>query len=198
MKCPACGQDVGSASDKPTVSLDDNMLIFRGQKVTILGRMAEILSAMAAAMPRTATRSYLIERVWGVMEREATAENLSVHIARIRRVLPPGLEITTVRGVGFRLEVVEPLVSHDDAALFFRGQKISLAGRRAKILLALAAVMPRTATRSYLVERVWGATQRESTFRNLDVHISCIRRSLPSKLRIKTSVGRGYRLEIRE
>jgi DNA-binding response OmpR family regulator len=106
MKCPACGQEMHGA-DEIVVSLDDDTIMFRGTTVRVPGRKAEILSALVDAMPRTATRDYLVQRVWGITEQEATEKNLDVHICKIRRSLPAGLRIKTVVGRGYRLEIRE-------------------------------------------------------------------------------------------
>jgi DNA-binding response OmpR family regulator len=107
MRCHACGQEVRRAADGLVVSLDDDTITFRGTTVRVPGRRAELLSAMVEMMPRTAMRGYLVERVWGVMEQDATAKNLDTHIWAIRRSLPPGLRIKTVVGRDYRLEIME-------------------------------------------------------------------------------------------
>ncbi len=54
------------------------------------------------------TREFLIDRVWG-MDYEGDDQTLNVHIKRLRekfRSVAPDVKITTMRGVGYKLEVI--------------------------------------------------------------------------------------------
>ncbi len=67
----------------------------------------ELLFKLGGAPGRTFTRDQLIEGVWG-FDFEGNERTLDVHIGRLRDRFPPenyGFKITTVRGLGYRLEV---------------------------------------------------------------------------------------------
>lgn len=66
-----------------------------------------LLFKLGSAPGRTFTRDQLIEDVWG-FHFEGNERTLDVHIGRLRERFPPekyGFKITTIRGLGYRLEV---------------------------------------------------------------------------------------------
>lgn len=66
----------------------------------------ELLSKLATKPNQVFTRDQLIESVWG-MDFEGDEQTLSVHIKRIRErlnKLETDIHITTVRGIGYKLE----------------------------------------------------------------------------------------------
>lgn len=68
----------------------------------------ELLSVLASRVNHVFTREFLIERVWGI-DYEGDDQTLNVHIKRLRgklRDVSSDVWISTVRGVGYKLEVV--------------------------------------------------------------------------------------------
>lgn len=68
----------------------------------------ELLFKLAGFPGRTFSRDQLIEDVWGY-DFDGNERTLDVHIGRLRERFPveaSGFKITTVRGLGYRLEVV--------------------------------------------------------------------------------------------
>ena len=68
----------------------------------------ELLFKLAGFPGKTFSRDELIEDVWGY-DFDGNERTLDVHIGRLRDRFPPeasGFKITTVRGLGYRLEVV--------------------------------------------------------------------------------------------
>lgn len=66
----------------------------------------ELLSVLASRVNHVFTRDLLIERVWG-LDYEGDDQTLNVHIKRLReklRKMKADVHITTVRGVGYKLE----------------------------------------------------------------------------------------------
>jgi DNA-binding response OmpR family regulator len=84
------------------------------RSVTVNGTRADIpmkefdlLFKLAGFPGRTFSRDQLIEDVWGY-DFEGNERTLDVHIGRLRERFPPdraGFKITTIRGLGYRLEV---------------------------------------------------------------------------------------------
>ncbi len=68
----------------------------------------ELLSILAARPGHVYARDLLIERVWGY-DYEGDEQTLNVHIKRLRDKLAPfdEVKIVTMRGVGYKFEVVE-------------------------------------------------------------------------------------------
>jgi len=67
----------------------------------------ELLFVLASRINHVFTRDFLIERVWGI-DYEGDDQTLNVHIKRLReklRDISSDVWITTVRGVGYKLEV---------------------------------------------------------------------------------------------
>ena len=82
-----------------------------GKKVLLLPlKEFELLSVLASRPNTVFTRDILMERVWGY-DYEGDKQTLNVHIKRVRSklvALTDDVIIATVRGVGYKLEVVTP------------------------------------------------------------------------------------------
>ena len=69
----------------------------------------ELLSVLASRQNHVFTRELLLERVWGY-DYEGDEQTINVHIKRIREklaTLTDQVKIGTVRGVGYKLEVLQ-------------------------------------------------------------------------------------------
>lgn len=81
-----------------------------GKKVMLLPlKEFELLSLLASRPNQVFTRDILLERIWGY-DYEGDEQTLNVHIKRLRdklEKLTPLVIISTVRGVGYKLEVLE-------------------------------------------------------------------------------------------
>lgn len=69
----------------------------------------ELLSVLASRVGHVFTREVLIELVWGI-DYKGDSQTVNVHVKRLRekmRGIPSNIEIKTVRGVGYKLEVTE-------------------------------------------------------------------------------------------
>src|SRR5690625_969374 len=81
-----------------------------GKKTLLLPlKEFELLSVLASRVNQVFTRELLIDRVWG-MNYEGDDQTLNVHIKRLRekfRPIAPDIKITTMRGVGYKLEVTK-------------------------------------------------------------------------------------------
>ncbi len=91
------------------------MLINRQNYEVTIGKKAlllplkefELLSLLASRIGQVFTREFLIERIWG-FDYSGDDQTLNVHIKRLREKIKPLTDlvfITTVRGVGYKLEV---------------------------------------------------------------------------------------------
>lgn len=80
-----------------------------GKKVLLLPlKEFELLSVLASRPNTVFTREILLERVWGY-DYEGDDQTLNVHIKRLREKLvnlTGGVAISTMRGVGYKLEVM--------------------------------------------------------------------------------------------
>lgn len=82
--------------------------VISGQKTLLLPlKEFELLSVLASRPNHVFTREMLLERVWGY-DYGGDEQTLNVHIKRVRtrlEKLTDEVKITTVRGVGYKLEV---------------------------------------------------------------------------------------------
>jgi two-component system, OmpR family, response regulator len=84
-------------------------LIINQETILLPLKEFELLSHLAARMNKITPRAFLVEQVWGV-DYEGGEQTLNTHINRIRERLKKyeaTVEIQTVRGIGYRLEVMK-------------------------------------------------------------------------------------------
>ncbi|MDR0924786.1 MAG: response regulator transcription factor [Hungatella sp.] len=87
-------------------TIDRNSFTVNGEDIP--RKEFELLFKLAGFPGRTFTRDNLIEDVWGY-DFDGNERTLDVHIGRLRERFPIetfGFKITTVRGLGYRLEVI--------------------------------------------------------------------------------------------
>jgi len=78
-----------------------------GQPLTLPLKEFELLFKLASSPGRTFPRDQLIEDIWGV-DFEGNERTLDVHVNRLRDQFPEArhsFKITTIRGLGYRIEV---------------------------------------------------------------------------------------------
>ena len=92
---------------KFTIDIASHTITAEGISLDIPLKEFELLSALGAYPGKTMLRDRLIEEVWGY-DFEGNERTLDVHINRLRERFPQekyGFKITTIRGLGYRLEV---------------------------------------------------------------------------------------------
>ena len=91
-----------------TIDKNSYSVTLNGGKEDIPMKEFELLFKLAGFPGRTFSRDSLIEDIWGY-DFDGNERTLDVHIGRLRERFPAqtsGFKITTVRGLGYRLEVV--------------------------------------------------------------------------------------------
>jgi DNA-binding response OmpR family regulator len=73
-----------------------------GQEVELTRREFDLLAALLRDRDRAHTREALLERVWGSTYLQP--KTVDVHVAALRRKLGGAVKISSLRGVGYRLE----------------------------------------------------------------------------------------------
>jgi DNA-binding response OmpR family regulator len=73
-----------------------------GEAVELTRREFDLLETLLASPGRAFTRDQLLDEVWG--SRFVSEKTIDVHIVGLRRKLAGAVRITTLRGVGYRLE----------------------------------------------------------------------------------------------
>ena len=73
-----------------------------GREVELTRREFDLLATLLRGPDRVHTRDSLLEQVWGSPFLQP--KTVDVHIAGLRRKLGDGLQISSLRGVGYRLE----------------------------------------------------------------------------------------------
>ncbi|MDR1322414.1 MAG: response regulator transcription factor [Gracilibacteraceae bacterium] len=97
-----------AAAGKLVIDKDSYSVSFDGVNEDIPMKEFELLFKLASSPGRTFSRDSLIEDVWGY-DFGGNERTLDVHIGRLRERFPPekyGFRITTVRGLGYRLEAI--------------------------------------------------------------------------------------------
>ncbi|WP_017472525.1 response regulator transcription factor [Amphibacillus jilinensis] len=89
------------------VDLDRLTVSDQSQSVALKRKECELLFELSHEPGRIFTRAQLVEKIWG-FDYEGDERTVDVHIKRLREKLEPfkQLKITTVRGLGYRLEDV--------------------------------------------------------------------------------------------
>lgn len=83
------------------------VVTLKGEQLTLPLKEFELLFKLASYPGRTFSREQLIEDIWGY-DFEGNDRTLDVHINRLRERFPEArssFKITTIRGLGYRLEV---------------------------------------------------------------------------------------------
>lgn len=105
-----CNIAASQVEEIGAVTLDKNSysVLFKGKQSDIPMKEFELLFKLGSSPGKTFTRDQLIEDVWG-FDFDGNERTLDVHINRIRERFPAeqhGFKIVTVRGLGYRLEVI--------------------------------------------------------------------------------------------
>lgn len=86
-----------------------HQVMVKGESLTLPLKEFELLFKLASYPEKTLAREDLIQDIWGY-DFEGNERTLDVHINRLRERFPEGqylFRITTIRGLGYRLEVTE-------------------------------------------------------------------------------------------
>ncbi len=75
---------------------------FKGDKVTLTRTEFDLLMFLASNLGRVFTRDELLDHVWGY-NHFPTTRTVDTHVLQLRQKLP-GLEIETLRGVGYKMK----------------------------------------------------------------------------------------------
>lgn len=85
-----------------TLSRAERRCYLRGQPVEVTRREFDLLAELLDQPGRVRTREQLLAAAWG--ETYLGVRTVDVHIAALRRKLGDDLQVTALRGVGYRLE----------------------------------------------------------------------------------------------
>ena len=102
---PLTDEDPHAALTVGAVRVDPvaRMVSVDGTAVELRRREYDLLVFLAREAGRAVTRERLLAEVWGVSW-QTSSKTLEMHILALRQKLGSALEITTLRGVGYRLE----------------------------------------------------------------------------------------------
>jgi phosphate regulon transcriptional regulator PhoB len=96
-------------SGRLTIDLERHTVVVAGATIELTPKEFDLLRALAEARGRVLSREFLLDRVWGyAASGEIESRTVDVHVRRLRVKLgEEGGRITTVKGVGYRLEPVD-------------------------------------------------------------------------------------------
>jgi len=88
-----------------TIDLGNLVVVADGQTIELKKKECELLFSLASSPGKIFTRTQLIDDIWGI-DYEGDERTVDVHIKRLRERLEPvpELVISTIRGLGYRLE----------------------------------------------------------------------------------------------
>ncbi|MGV2965548.1 response regulator transcription factor [Paenibacillus sp. AGC30] len=88
-----------------TIDLGNLMVVADGQTIELKKKECELLFSLASSPGKIFTRTQLIDDIWGI-DYEGDERTVDVHIKRLRERLEhvPELVISTIRGLGYRME----------------------------------------------------------------------------------------------
>ncbi|GAS81387.1 response regulator transcription factor [Paenibacillus amylolyticus] len=88
-----------------TIDLGNLMVVADGHTIELKKKECELLFSLASSPGKIFTRTQLIDDIWGI-DYEGDERTVDVHIKRLRERLEPvpELVISTIRGLGYRLE----------------------------------------------------------------------------------------------
>jgi DNA-binding response OmpR family regulator len=88
------------------LDLDARQALAAGRELALTPKEYELLRLLLTHRDRVCSRSMILDQVWGAAY-ETASRTLDVHVAALRTKLgtPAPVDIRTVRGVGYRLEV---------------------------------------------------------------------------------------------
>lgn len=106
-----CNTALSKIIEVGKIIIDQNQYMVRTEteEITLPLKEFELLFMLAGAPGKTFSRERLIEDIWGY-DFEGNERTLDVHIGRLREKFLQeiyGFKITTIRGVGYRLEVLK-------------------------------------------------------------------------------------------
>jgi DNA-binding response OmpR family regulator len=104
-----CNIEASKIIEVGNIIIDKNQYMVRAEKeeITLPLKEFELLYMLASTPGKTFSRDHLIDDIWGY-DFDGNERTLDVHIGRLRdKFLQElyGFKITTIRGVGYRLEV---------------------------------------------------------------------------------------------
>ncbi|GAL02910.1 response regulator transcription factor [Photobacterium aphoticum] len=85
-----------------SIDLDSRDVVLAGSSITLTRTEFELLVFLAKHAGRVFTRDELLDQVWGY-NHYPTTRTVDTHILQLRQKLP-GIEIETLRGVGYRMK----------------------------------------------------------------------------------------------
>jgi DNA-binding response OmpR family regulator len=94
--------------DEVTIDLDRHAVTVAGRSVTLTRKEFQVLALLASSGGAVCTRNRIVAEVWGRSWAGAN-RTLDVHIATLRTKLGRADLVQTVRGVGYRLGLPEPV-----------------------------------------------------------------------------------------
>jgi DNA-binding response OmpR family regulator len=105
LRAPDAGEQ--SSNDKViTEELEINRatreVLFKGEMITLTRTEFDLLLFLASNLGRVFTRDELLDHVWGY-NHFPTTRTVDTHVLQLRQKLP-GLEIETLRGVGYKMK----------------------------------------------------------------------------------------------
>lgn len=104
LRSPEADESDDSKVELPELTIDKATrdVFFKGEAVTLTRTEFDLLLFLASNLGRVFTRDELLDHVWGY-NHFPTTRTVDTHVLQLRQKLP-GLEIETLRGVGYKMK----------------------------------------------------------------------------------------------
>ena len=107
LRAPDSGEQDGASSDKVItkdleIDRSTREVLFKDELITLTRTEFDLLLFLASNLGRVFTRDELLDHVWGY-NHFPTTRTVDTHVLQLRQKLP-GLEIETLRGVGYKMK----------------------------------------------------------------------------------------------
>lgn len=104
LRSPDSGEDEDTKVITNNLSIDKSTreVFFNDQSITLTRTEFDLLLFLASNLGRVFTRDELLDHVWGY-NHFPTTRTVDTHVLQLRQKLP-GLEIETLRGVGYKMK----------------------------------------------------------------------------------------------
>lgn len=107
LRAPDSGEQDGASSDKVItkdleIDRSTREVLFKDELITLTRTEFDLLLFLASNLGSVFTRDELLDHVWGY-NHFPTTRTVDTHVLQLRQKLP-GLEIETLRGVGYKMK----------------------------------------------------------------------------------------------
>ena len=89
-----------------SLNASDHSLCSEAETISLGEKEFSLLNYFQQNMERKVSKEELLQNIWNVKPELTGSRTVEMHIANLRKKLPPQISISTTRGVGYKLEIL--------------------------------------------------------------------------------------------